>query len=463
MALWSKDYTNFQGSISARGGSLGGNGGRVETSSGNVLDAFGSVSTFAAMGRSGEWLLDPSDVTIQTGGSGSLTGGVFDPATSTGSISPGAILSGLSSGDVTIQTHAGSGGNGDITLAASINTTGNLGRTSTLTLKADRDITVNAGQTIDATTGGNSSPLNVVLWSNYGNANAGGAIVMNPGSKISSNGGDITLGGGTNLTTGYAQGRDNAGDYSNGIALFGAQRNSAGGNITLRGTGAAAAGTWQNGAEGALGVLLGVSDDTHDTIINSGTGTISITGFGTLASNGLNAGVGIVAGDFTGNAAQVLLESSRAFESSTTYAINISGSAQPSTLSTDSAGVVWEGMLVAAKFGLSNLTVIVDYNGVQQTGSTAKVMPTEPIADKWASFNWHVTEIHGHNMADILDALDLTDEVHGRPSVIIARTTKGKGVSFMENACEWHGAVPTSDQFRLAEDELRDGGRRWRI
>jgi transketolase len=127
------------------------------------------------------------------------------------------------------------------------------------------------------------------------------------------------------------------------------------------------------------------------------------------------------------------------------------------------AGVVWEGMLVAAKFGLSNLTVIVDYNGVQQTGSTAKVMPTEPIADKWASFNWHVTEIHGHNMADILDALDLTDEVHGRPSVIIARTTKGKGVSFMENACEWHGAVPTSDQFRLAEDELRDGGRRWRI
>ncbi len=127
------------------------------------------------------------------------------------------------------------------------------------------------------------------------------------------------------------------------------------------------------------------------------------------------------------------------------------------------AGVVWEGMLVAAKFGLSNLTAIVDYNGVQQTGSTAKVMPTEPIADKWASFNWHVTEIHGHNMADILDALDLTDEVHGRPSVIIARTTKGKGVSFMENAHEWHGAVPASDQFRLAQDELRDGGRQWRV
>jgi transketolase len=127
------------------------------------------------------------------------------------------------------------------------------------------------------------------------------------------------------------------------------------------------------------------------------------------------------------------------------------------------AGVIWEGMLVAAKFGLSNLTVIVDYNGVQQTGSTANVMPTEPIADKWASFNWHVTEIHGHNMADVLDALDLTDDVHGRPSVIIARTTKGKGVGFMENAHEWHGAVPTSEQFRLAQSELRDGGRQWRV
>src|ERR1019366_5778424 len=127
------------------------------------------------------------------------------------------------------------------------------------------------------------------------------------------------------------------------------------------------------------------------------------------------------------------------------------------------AGVVWEGLLVAAKFGLSNLTVIVDYNGVQQTGSTASVMPTEPIADKWASFNWHVTEIHGHNMAAILDALDLANEVHGRPAVIIARTTKGKGVSFMENAPEWHGGIPTGGQFRLAQDELQEGCRQWRL
>ncbi len=127
------------------------------------------------------------------------------------------------------------------------------------------------------------------------------------------------------------------------------------------------------------------------------------------------------------------------------------------------AGVIWEGLLVAAKFGLSNLTVIVDYNGVQQTGATSSVMPTEPIAEKWAAFNWHVVEIHGHNMAEILDALDLADEIHGRPTVIIARTTKGKGVSFMENAPQWHGGIPNDGEFHLALNELREGARQWQL
>ena len=125
------------------------------------------------------------------------------------------------------------------------------------------------------------------------------------------------------------------------------------------------------------------------------------------------------------------------------------------------SGVIWEGLLVAAKFGLSNLTVIVDYNGVQQTGATWAVMPTEPIADKWAAFNWHVSEIHGHNMGEILDALDRADEVHGRPAVIIARTTKGKGVSFMEDAHTWHGGIPDEQQFRTALQELREGADLW--
>jgi transketolase len=125
------------------------------------------------------------------------------------------------------------------------------------------------------------------------------------------------------------------------------------------------------------------------------------------------------------------------------------------------SGVIWEGMLLGAKFGLDNLTVIVDYNGVQQTGTTHYVMPTEPITDKWASFNWHVMEIHGHNMSAILEALDCADEIHGRPAVIIARTTKGKGVSFMENAPQWHGGVPNQEQFDKALAELQEGAAQW--
>jgi len=125
------------------------------------------------------------------------------------------------------------------------------------------------------------------------------------------------------------------------------------------------------------------------------------------------------------------------------------------------SGVIWEGLLLGAKFGLDNLTVIVDYNGVQQTGTTKHVMPTEPITDKWASFNWHVIEIHGHNMAAILDALDFADEIHGRPVVIIARTTKGKGVSFMENMPQWHGGVPSEQQFEQALVELQEGVDQW--
>jgi transketolase len=125
------------------------------------------------------------------------------------------------------------------------------------------------------------------------------------------------------------------------------------------------------------------------------------------------------------------------------------------------SGVIWEGALVAAKFQLDSLTVIVDYNGVQQTGTTTKVMPTEPITDKWASFGWHVIEIHGHNMFQVLEALDQADEVHGKPVAIVARTTKGKGVSFMENNPYWHGSSPTDAQFEAALAELQQEVASW--
>jgi len=121
------------------------------------------------------------------------------------------------------------------------------------------------------------------------------------------------------------------------------------------------------------------------------------------------------------------------------------------------AGVVWEGVMTAAKYRLGNLTAIVDYNGIQQTGATADVMPTEPIVDKWRAFGWHTQEVHGHNVREILDALDRADEVHARPSVIIARTTKGKGVSFMEYDHRWHGGIPTREQYEQALAELEEG------
>lgn len=126
------------------------------------------------------------------------------------------------------------------------------------------------------------------------------------------------------------------------------------------------------------------------------------------------------------------------------------------------AGVIWEGTLVAARYQLDNLVAILDYNGVQQTGSTADVMPTEPIAAKWRSFGWHVIEIHGHNVRQVLDALDEADEIHARPVVIVARTTKGKGVSFMEYDNYWHGSPPSAEQFGAALAELEQEVARWR-
>jgi transketolase len=125
------------------------------------------------------------------------------------------------------------------------------------------------------------------------------------------------------------------------------------------------------------------------------------------------------------------------------------------------AGVIWEGALAASKYRLGNLTAILDYNGIQQTGATADVLPTEPIADKWQSFGWHVQEVDGHNVAEVLNALDRADEVHARPSIIIARTTKGKGVSFMEYDHRWHGQPPNKEQYEKALAELERGLAKW--
>ena len=117
--------------------------------------------------------------------------------------------------------------------------------------------------------------------------------------------------------------------------------------------------------------------------------------------------------------------------------------------------------MTARKYRLGNLTAIVDFNGVQQTGATADVMPMEPIADTWRAFGWHVQEVHGHNVAELMNALDRADDVHAQPTVIIARTTKGKGVSFMEYDHRWHGQAPTEREYELAMRELEEGLTQW--
>lgn len=119
------------------------------------------------------------------------------------------------------------------------------------------------------------------------------------------------------------------------------------------------------------------------------------------------------------------------------------------------SGVVWEGAMMAAKYSLSNVTAIIDYNDVQLDGFCHDVMPLEPFTKKWQSFNFSVVEIDGHNISELLKALDFSKEIHHKPTVIIAHTTKGKGVSFMENEAKWHGLAPNNEQYKTAIEELK--------
>lgn len=118
------------------------------------------------------------------------------------------------------------------------------------------------------------------------------------------------------------------------------------------------------------------------------------------------------------------------------------------------AGIIWEAAMSAAHFKLSNLTAILDLNGYQLDGSVEHVLNIEPVADKWRAFGWHVLEIDGHNMREVLDSLDATGHFHGRPTMIIAHTVKGKGVSFMEYTHAWHGKAPSRAEYDAALAEL---------
>lgn len=118
-------------------------------------------------------------------------------------------------------------------------------------------------------------------------------------------------------------------------------------------------------------------------------------------------------------------------------------------------GSIWEAAMAAAKWKLDNLTAILDYNNLQNDYAVDEVMPIEPVADKWQAFGWNVMEIDGHNMEQVVEALEGAKTFKGMPTMIIANTVKGKGVSFMENVCEWHGKAPAQDEADQALEEIR--------
>ncbi len=117
-------------------------------------------------------------------------------------------------------------------------------------------------------------------------------------------------------------------------------------------------------------------------------------------------------------------------------------------------GQVWEAAMSAAKYGLDNLTAIVDVNGLQIDGQTADVMPSEPLDKKFEAFNWNVIKVDGHDVAAIAEALEKAKTLKGKPTAILAKTVKGKGVSFMENDAGWHGKAPNDEQYEKAKAEL---------
>ncbi|MBI4233185.1 MAG: transketolase [Chloroflexi bacterium] len=117
-------------------------------------------------------------------------------------------------------------------------------------------------------------------------------------------------------------------------------------------------------------------------------------------------------------------------------------------------GQVWEAAMAASHYRLDNLTAVVDRNGIQNDRFTSQVMALEPLADKWRAFGWHVLEVEGHDSRQVLQALEAARAIRGKPTVVIARTVKGRGVSFMENNPDFHGRAPNKEELAQALKEL---------
>ncbi len=119
-------------------------------------------------------------------------------------------------------------------------------------------------------------------------------------------------------------------------------------------------------------------------------------------------------------------------------------------------GSVWEAVMFAAKYKLDNLICLIDRNQIQIDGRTEDVMPIEPLKAKYESFNWNVIEVDGHNLKEIINAINKAKFINDNPTVIICNTLAGKGVSFIENKSEWHGKSISDDEYAKIQNELNN-------
>ena len=260
VVVWSDDTTRFYGRISARGGAQGGNGGLVETSGKNWLDASGRVDASAAHGKAGTWLMDPRNVTISSGpGSGGSfeDGNVFVPIDDNATVAASSINDSLNNGtSVTITTGTSGTQAGDITVDSGAVIDKTAGGEATLTLQAARHITVNG--TIQSS----SDKLNIVLNSRAQDGAIGHVNV--DGASIATNGGSLVIGGGSDPTTGYAIGASSG--VTNGVRIANSTIDTGAGDITING---------QAGTSTAAGVSL---PDSASSTITTTSGDITIRG-----------------------------------------------------------------------------------------------------------------------------------------------------------------------------------------
>ncbi|OWZ83730.1 transketolase [Natranaerobius trueperi] len=121
-------------------------------------------------------------------------------------------------------------------------------------------------------------------------------------------------------------------------------------------------------------------------------------------------------------------------------------------------GQIWEAAMTSSHYQLDNLIGILDYNGMQIDGEVQDIMDPRPITDKWRAFGWNVLEVDGHNIEELHNAISKAKEQSEKPTMIVAKTIKGKGVSYMENVVDWHGKAPSDEELQKALEELSDEG-----